>query len=68
MKNTKEQFAKLIDVKSIVTITMTLALIALLFTPVEPPKEVLALFCTSYGATITYFFTRNINTQDKQGG
>lgn len=58
-----EQLAKLIDVKSIVTLTMTLALIALLFSPMEPPKEVLALFCTSYGATITYFFTRNTNKE-----
>lgn len=64
MKNAKEQLAKLIDVKSIVTLTMTLALIALLFTPTEPPKEVLALFCTSYGATITYFFTRHNNTKE----
>ena len=54
----KEQFAKLIDLKSIITILMTIALVVLLFTGIEPSKEVLALFCTSYGAIITYFFTR----------
>ena len=54
----KERFAKLIDVKSIVTIVMTAALVALLFTGVEPAKELLALYCTSYGAVITYFFTK----------
>lgn len=59
----KDQMAKLIDVKSIVTLTMTLALIALLFSPIDPPKEVLALFCTSYGSTITYFFTRHSNKE-----
>lgn len=53
----KEKFAKLIDVKSIVTLAMTAALVALLFTGVDPPKELLALYCTSYGAVITYFFT-----------
>lgn len=54
----KERFAKLIDVKSIVTLVMTAALVALLFLGVDPPKELLALYCTSYGAVITYFFTR----------
>ena len=54
----KERFAKLIDVKSIVTIVMTAALVVLLFTGVEPAKELLALYCTSYGAVITYFFTK----------
>lgn len=54
----RERLAKLIDVKSIVTIVMTAALVALLFTGVEPAKELLALYCTSYGAVITYFFTK----------
>lgn len=56
-KMVKDKLAKLIDVKSIVTITMTVALITLLFTNISPPKDLLALFCTSYGAVITYFFT-----------
>lgn len=47
------------DVKSFVTIIMTIGLIALLLIPnINPPKEVLALYCTSYGAIITYFFTK----------
>ena len=54
----KDKFAKLIDVKSIVTLTMTVALIAMLFVTTEPPKELLALYCTSYGSVITYFFTK----------
>ena len=54
----KERIAKLIDLKSIVTLAMTIALIVLLFTVEEPNKEVLALFCTSYGSIITYFFTK----------
>ena len=47
------------DVKSFITILMTLGLIALLFIPeIEPPKEVLALYCTSYGSILTYYFNR----------
>ena len=63
----KERFAKLIDVKSIVTIAMTAALVALLFTGAEPAKELLALYCTSYGAIIAYFFTKK-DGGDKGGG
>lgn len=54
----KEKIAKLIDVKSIVTLLMTIALVVLLFTNVEINKELLMLFSTSYGAVITYFFTK----------
>lgn len=54
----KDRIAKLIDVKSIVTISMTFALIAMLFGKFDPPKELVALFSTSYGAVITYFFTK----------
>lgn len=53
-----EKIAKLIDVKSIVTLALTAGMIYLLFGSAEPSKETMALFCTSYGAIITYFFTR----------
>lgn len=53
----KEKLAKLIDLKSIVTLAMTIALVILLFMPTEPEKEVLTLYCTSYGSIMTYFFT-----------
>jgi len=54
----KEKFAKLIDVKSIVTLAMTAVMAALLLGQFEPEPELLALFSTAYGAVITYFFTR----------
>jgi hypothetical protein len=54
----KEKICKLIDVKSIVTLAMTLEMMVLLLTPVEPSKEILALFCTSYGSVMTYYFTK----------
>ena len=59
----KEKLAKLIDVKSIVTLGLTACMAALLFGPFDPPAEALALFCTSYGAVVTYFFTK----KDKEG-
>ncbi len=54
----RERLCKLLSVKSIVTLIMTACMAGLLFSGIQPPKEVLALFCTSYGAIITYFFTR----------
>lgn len=46
------------DLKSFVTVVMTIAMVALLFVPYEVNKEVLMLFSTSYGAIITFFFTK----------
>ena len=54
----KEKLAKLMEVKSLVTLGLTFGMLALLFGPFEPPAEALGLFCTSYGAVVTYFFTR----------
>ena len=61
----KERMNKLLSVKSIVTLVMTGALVALLFTGVDPSKELLTLFCTAYGAIITYFFTRKDDSGTK---
>ena len=58
-----KKFYDLIDVKSIVTLAMTGALIALLFCPGVVNTEAQNLFCTAYGAVITYFFTK----QDRWG-
>lgn len=46
------------DLKSFVTVVMTVAMVLLLFIPYEVNKEVLMLFSTSYGAIMTYFFNR----------
>lgn len=47
------------DVKSFVTVAMTIGLVFLLFIPsLNPPTEIIALYCTSYGSIMTYFFTR----------
>ena len=57
----------LIDVKSIVTLAMTGAMIALLFTGGEPNPEAQSLFCTAYGAIITYFFTKRSQSDGWEG-
>lgn len=56
------------DVKSFITISMTIGLLALLFVPnINPPTEIVALYCTSYGAVIGYFFSRQDKGNDKNG-
>lgn len=61
----RERIAKLIDLRSFVTAGMTVAMILLLFLPVEPNKEILVLFCTSYGAVMAYYF--NKDKKDNKG-
>lgn len=52
------------DLKSFVTVVMTIAMVALLFIPYDVNKEVLMLFSTSYGAIMTYFFNKKSNDKD----
>lgn len=46
------------NVRSFVTIILTLVLVVCMFLPVNPPKEILALYCTTYGSIMTFFFTK----------
>ena len=59
-----KKFYDLIDVKSIVTLAMTGALIAMLFWPGGVNPEAQNIFCTAYGAVITYFFTKQDNWEE----
>lgn len=59
----KEKFAKLIDVKSIVTLIMTLALVLILTGVFKPSSEAFGLFATVYGSVITYFFTKKKDSE-----
>lgn len=62
----KKQFAKLIDLKSIITLILTVGLLLLMTGVFNPPDAILALYSSTYGAVITYFFTRKTNTE-KEG-
>ena len=54
------------DVKSFVTVAMTIGLVLLLFIPnLNPPTEIIALYCTSYGSIMTYFFTKKNNNEEE---
>lgn len=54
----KERIAKLIDLKSIVTLLMNIALVIMLFYRKEIDKDILMIFSTSYGSVMTYYFTK----------
>lgn len=58
MKEVGKKFAKLIDLKSIITLAMTGTMIALLFYPREINKELLMLFSTTYGSMMTYYYNK----------
>lgn len=58
--------AELIDVKSIVTLTMTAIMAAMLLGAFEPKQEFIALFSTAYGSIITYFFTKKDKEEEKE--
>lgn len=64
MQQILNKIAKLIDLKSIVTLLMTVKLAQMLSSNIEVNQQVLALFCTSYGAITTFFFTRPKKEKD----
>ena len=61
-----DRIAKLIDVKSIVTLLMTVGMILLLVGVFNPPDAVFALFSTTYGSIITHFFMKKNNDAPKE--
>lgn len=61
----KKRIADLLSVKSIITITLTAIMAVLLIGHLDPPKELLAVYCTSYGSVITYFFTKKEDHDDR---
>lgn len=54
----REAAISLLKVKSIVTILMTIGMLLLLSGLWQPANDIVTLFSTSYGAIITYFFTK----------
>lgn len=53
-----EKLSRLIDVKSIVTLLLSLGMLYLLIFSPKTSGEVMTLFSASYGSIITYFFTK----------
>ena len=54
----KEIMKKLIDLKSIITILLTVGMVLLLCGVFNPSDAVFALYSTVYGSVMTYYFTR----------
>ena len=52
------RIGKLLAVRSIVTLIMTVGMLLLLSGVFSPPDTIMTLYSTSYGAIITYFFTK----------
>lgn len=59
----KERIAKLIDLKSIVTLLMNIAMVILLFVDLEIDREILMIFSTAYGSVMAYYFSRKDNVE-----
>jgi TctA family transporter len=59
----KEKWAKLIDVKSIVTLLMSIAMVLMLIGVFKPTTEAFGLFASVYGSVITYFFTKKKDSE-----
>lgn len=53
----------LIKIKSLVTLAMTAGMLLLLSGKWNPSDQILSLYCTSYGAVMTYYFTKKDSTQ-----
>lgn len=53
-----KRIAALLEVKSLVTLALTCAMVVMLFHAESIAPELLSLFSTAFGSVITYFFTR----------
>lgn len=62
----KEALISLLKVKSVVTILMTIGMLLLLSGLWTPANEIITLFSTSYGAIITYFFTKKEDKSENE--
>ena len=54
----KERLAKLVDVKSIVTLLLTITLVTVILAGLNIEDNVFQLFNTVLTAVVTYFFTK----------
>ncbi len=56
------------DLKSFLTILMTIAMVIILVFNIEVNQAVFALFSTAYGSMITFFFTKKPNKESDSNG
>lgn len=53
-----KRIGKLMAVRSIITLALTFGMLLLLSGHWVPSEQIMTLYSTSYGAIITYFFTK----------
>ena len=58
MKKIVENIAKLIDTKSLMTLSMMTGMLFLLSGAWHPADGIIALFSATFGSITTYFFTK----------
>lgn len=61
----RERLAKLIDMKSIVTISLTYTLIIVMLTQLQVDKDVFALFNNSFMLCLGFFFGKRDSIENK---
>lgn len=61
-----ERLAKLIDVKSLVTLGLIGTLIALMFVPTQVDDGLKNLFVAVTSSVVTYYFTKKESADEKQ--
>lgn len=64
----KKKFEKLIDLKSLITIVLTLTLTVIIFAGIDIPDETIkTLFVSVLSSVFTYYFTKKASSKDDEG-
>lgn len=63
----RNKIAKLIDVKSIVTIILTILLAVIILGKIKLDDNVFQLFSSAFMLVLGFFFGKNIKTTEKEG-
>lgn len=59
------KIAKLVELKSIITLILTIAFVRLLFSSTQPPQDLMMAFTALISCVYTYYFTKK---DSKDGG
>ena len=57
--------ANLFKIRSIVTLALTFGMLMLISGKWNPPEQIIALYSTTYGSIMTYFFVKQ-HEEDKE--
>ena len=63
----RNKIAKLIDVKSIVTIILTILLAVIILGQIKIEDNIFQLFSSAFMLVLGFFFGKNLKTTEKEG-